>query len=52
MLLKTVAAIIVGNQGITSVSVLNPSRTRKVKAQVFVGAIKARNPWCKSSRAN
>jgi hypothetical protein len=52
MPLKTVAAIIVGNPGITSVSVPNPGRTSKVKAQEPDREIKARNLWCKSNRAN
>jgi hypothetical protein len=49
---KTVAAIIVDSQGITSVSVPNPGRTSKVKAQDSAREIKARNLWCKSNKAN
>jgi hypothetical protein len=52
MLIKTVVAIIVGSRAITSVSVLNPSGTSKVKAQGSAREIKARNLWCKSNRAN
>jgi hypothetical protein len=52
MLLRTVATIIVGSRDTTSVSAPNPSKTSKVKAQGPVRAIKIRNPWCKSSRAN
>jgi hypothetical protein len=46
-----VAAIIVGSRGITSMSAPSPGQTSKVKAQVSVRGSKARNPWCKSSRA-
>jgi hypothetical protein len=49
---KIVAAIIVGRWGITSMSAPNPSQTNKVKAQVSIRGTKARNPWCKSNRAN
>jgi hypothetical protein len=52
MLLKTVTAIIVGSWDTISVSAPNPSKTSKVMAQRAVRVIKARNPWCKSSRAN
>jgi hypothetical protein len=52
MLLKTVAAIILGSRDTTLVSAPNPSKTSKVKAQVSVRAIKERKPWCKLSRAN
>jgi hypothetical protein len=49
---KTVAAIIVGSPGITSVSVPNLGRISKVKAQESAREIKARNLWCKSNREN
>jgi hypothetical protein len=52
MPLRMVAAIIVGSQDTKSVSAPNPSKTNKVKAQGPVRAIKAKNLWCKSRRAN
>jgi hypothetical protein len=52
MLLKTIAAIIVVSRDTISVSALNLGKISKVKAQGPIKLIKARSPWCKSSRAN
>jgi hypothetical protein len=41
-----------GLPGITSMSAPSPGRTSRVKAPVSVRGTKARNPWCKSRRAN
>jgi hypothetical protein len=49
---RIVAAIIVGSRGITSMNAPNPSQTRKEKAQGSIRGTKARNPWCKSNKAN
>jgi hypothetical protein len=41
-----------GQPGITSMSAPSPGRINRVKAQDSVMGTKARNPWCKSNRAN